>query len=412
MRGNNVRSGERLKRKRSARMKAERSLPQGNEKMMKSLEPDTPPPTEAPASDRAGDLQEQLLSLPILYKVLFANALIVLAGAVFGTYTTVRFVHEDVVPTREGLMLLFGGVGVVLSLAVNYWVLRVAFEPLDSLERVASAVRHGDFSARTEPWRFGDPQLSRFADTFNETLDELQRDREQIQSLADQVIQAQEEERRRISRELHDDTAQVLFAQLLRVTALKHSSNQELRATAEALENLTVEAIESVRRLALELRPPALDDLGLRDALADLAQRFEDQLGIPITLEVGGLRGRLAGEVELVLYRVAQEALTNVGKHARATRVNLKLACDDSGVTVTIEDDGRGFDPVLKSVRDGRGIGLGLFGMEERVGLVGGTLSIDKVDPHGTRIAAHIPLNGDEPVLSGVSRRRRATGIS
>lgn len=369
-------------------------------------------PAEAPSSERAGDIQEQLLSLPILYKVLFANALIVLAGAVFGTYTTVRFVHEDVVPTREGLMLLFGGVGVVLSLAVNYWVLRVAFEPLDSLERVASAVRHGDFSARTEPWRFGDPQLSRFADTFNETLDELQRDREQIQSLADQVIQAQEEERRRISRELHDDTAQVLFAQLLRVTALKHSSNQELRTTAEALENLTVEAIESVRRLALELRPPALDDLGLRDALADLAQRFEDQLGIPVTLEVGGLRGRLASEVELVLYRVAQEALTNVGKHARATRADLKLVCDDRGVTVTIEDDGRGFDPVLNSVRDGRGIGLGLFGMEERVGLVGGTLSIDRVDPHGMRIAAHIPLSGDEPVLSGVSRRRRATGIS
>lgn len=363
---------------------------------------------QASSGEQASDLQAQLLSLPILYKVLIANALIVLAGAVFGTYATVRFVHEDVMPRREGLMLLFGGLGVVLSLAVNYWVLRVAFEPLDSLEHAASAVRHGDFSARTEPWRFGDPQLSRFADTFNETLDELQRDREHIQSLADQVIQAQEEERRRISRELHDDTAQVLFAQLLRVTALKDSPDPELRATAEALENLTVEAIESVRRLALELRPPALDDLGLRDALADLAQRFRDQLNFPLTVEIVGLRGRLASEVELVLYRVAQEALTNVGKHAGATKVKLQLVRGDSAVTMRIEDNGSGFDLAMHSASDGRGIGLGLFGMEERVGLVGGTLSIDSCDPHGTRITAHIPLNGDCTTLSRASRRRRA----
>ncbi len=380
---------------------------------MESVQSDPAHPEgEESASGKSAALQEQLLSLPILYKVLIANALIVLAGAVFGTYVTARFVHEDIVPRREGLMLLFGGLGVVLSLAVNYWVLRVAFEPLDSLERVASAVRHGDFSARTEPWRFGDPQLSRFADTFNETLDELQQDREQIQSLADQVIQAQEEERRRISRELHDDTAQVLFAQLLRVTALKHSSDPELRSTAEELEDLTVEAIESVRRLALELRPPALDDLGLHDALADLAQRFEAQLGIPISLKMSGTRGRLASEVELVLYRVAQEALTNAGKHARATRIVLELVRSDTGVTMRIEDDGRGFDPALTSARDGRGIGLGLFGMEERVGLVDGTLSIDRIDPHGTRITARIPLIEDTPAVSGASRRRRALDVS
>lgn len=379
---------------------------------MKATGADISGPGETSSSEKTSDLQEQLLSLPILYKVLIANALIVLAGAVIGTYATVRFVHEDVMPRREGLMLLFAGLGVVLSLAVNYWVLRVAFEPLDSLERVTSAVRHGDFSARTEPWRFGDPQLSRFADTFNKTLDELQRDREEIQSLADQVIRAQEEERRRISRELHDDTAQVLFGQLLRVTALKDSSNPELRATAEALENLTVEAIESVRRLALELRPPALDDLGLRDALADLAQRLEDQLKFPVTLEVVGLRGRLASEVELVLYRVAQEALTNVGKHAGATRAKLELVRGDSAVTMRIEDNGSGFDPVMLSASDGRGIGLGLFGMEERVGLVGGTLSIDSADPHGARITAYIPLDGDRTAFSRANRRRRAMEVT
>ena len=363
--------------------------------------PDTPPENWV---DSRPDIQAQLASLPILYKVLIANALVVLAGAVFGTYATVRFVHEDVVPTRESLVLLFAGLGVLISLAVNYWVLKVAFEPLDSLERVATAVRNGDFSARTEPWRFGDPQLLRFSDTFNQTLDELQRDREQIQLLANQVIRAQEDERQRVSRELHDDTAQVLFAQLLRLTALKTSTNDQVRDTAREMEDMTVEAIESVRRLALELRPPALDDLGLREALGALVQRFEDQFDIPARYQVTGLRERLGSEIELVLYRVAQEALTNVAKHAHATRVEVELIRREGDVFLSITDDGQGFDPSAARVRDGRGLGLGLFGMEERVQLVGGTLAIISVEPHGMGITAVIPVE------SGIGPHTQATG--
>jgi two-component system sensor histidine kinase UhpB len=355
------------------------------------------------------DFQERLSSLPILYKVLIANTLIVLFGAVFGTYATVRFVHEDVVPTREGLVLLFAALGVVLSLAVNYWVLKAAFEPLDSLERVATAVRNGNFSARTEPFRFSDPQLARYAETFNQTLDELEHDREQLRELASQVISAQEDERKRIARELHDDTAQVLFAQLLRVTAMKASPNADLRKTAEDLENFTVEAIEGVRRLALELRPPALDDLGLREALGDLVQRFREQLDIPVHYTVAGPKDRLSGGVELVLYRVAQEAMTNVAKHAHATQVWLTLTRDRDAVTITIDDDGTGFDPSIRGDRDGRGLGLGLFGMEERVSLVGGTLSITNNSPRGMRILATIPLDGD---MTPTSTAHRRTAVS
>lgn len=377
-------------------------------------EPDLPGPMqhgpgnhtrEDPESgQRRRDVQDHLASMPILYKVLIANAVIVMAGAVFGTYATARFVHQDVVPSREGLALLFAGGGVILSLAVNYWVLKVAFEPLDSLERVATAVREGNFSARTEPWRFGDPQLLRFSDTFNQTLDELQRDREQLQHLANQVIRAQEDERQRISRELHDDTAQVLFAQLLRLTALKASSNDEVRTLAEELEDMTVEGIESVRRLALELRPPALDDLGLREALGAAAQRFEDQTGIVPRYHVDGLRERLPADVELVLYRVGQEALTNISKHAHASDVEISLHRGPEDVVLVVEDNGRGFD--IGGIRrsDGLGLGLGLFGMEERVQLVGGTLSIEQARPHGTRVIARIPMDNQSGKLPAVER--------
>ena len=338
-------------------------------------------------------MPHRFAAVPLFYKVLIANVAIVLFGAIAGTYVTATASRNVDVPTRTELILLFASIGVLLSVAVNYRVLRAAFQPLDSLERAANAVRLGDLSARAQPLPLSDPQLTRLAETFNGTLDELERDRLQLRELASQVIRAQEDERKRIARELHDDTAQVLFAQLLSLTAMKSSPSDDVRANAESLENMTVEAIEGVRRLALELRPPALDDLGLREALGDLAQRFSGKLGIPVDLHVSGLRDRLVSEVELVLYRVAQEAVTNVAKHARATRITITLERFVDHVTLTVDDDGCGFDPDMPGRRDDRGLGLGLFGMEERVALVGGVLSIRHRNPRGMRIAASIPLS-------------------
>lgn len=356
--------------------------------------------------------RQRLSSLPILYKVLIANALIVLLGAVIGTYVTVHISREYAVPTREDLVVIFAVAGTVLSLAVNYWVLKAAFEPLDSLERVANSVRKGDFSARAETLRFSDPQLTRFAETFNQTLDALNDDREQLRRLANQVIGAQEEERKRISRELHDETAQVLFAQLLRVTALKSSPNDDVRATADVLENMTVEAIESVRRLALELRPPALDDLGLREALSDYVERFSEQANMHVEIRSTALKERLQSEGELALYRVAQEALTNVLRHAKATHARIDLDTSDNFVCLSIEDNGVGFDIPASKDGDGRRRGIGLFSMEERLSLVGGTLSLSRVDPHGTRIVACVPIGTNvTPTPTHVLLRRDASPV-
>jgi two-component system sensor histidine kinase UhpB len=343
---------------------------------------------------KAYSVSHRLLSLPILYKVLIANASIVLFGAIAGTWVAMSVSRDDQMVSKGTLMVALGMIGVVLSVLANYLVLRAAFQPLDDLELVTNAVRTGDLSARAKRTTFSDPQMARLADTFNLTLDELERDREQLRDLATQVIRAQEDERKRIARELHDDTAQVLFAQLLRVTAMKNSPIADVRETAETLENMTVEAIESVRRLALELRPPALDDLGLREALGDLAQRFSEQLLIPVEYHVTGFRDRLPGEVELVLYRVAQEAMTNVAKHAEAKHAWISLIRTASGVTLSIDDDGKGFDIAMPVRGDGRGLGLGLFGMEERVALVGGSLMIRLLNPSGVRIVASIPLEG------------------
>lgn len=343
--------------------------------------------------DRPLPLSRRLSRVPILYKVLIANAAIVVFGAIAGTWTTIQLARDSHTASAPQLILVFACVGLLLSLAANYFVLRAAFRPLTNLERVANAVRGGDVTRRVERTRFTDPQLARLSDTFNDTLDELAKDREQLRALASQVIRAQEDERKRIARELHDDTAQVLFAQLLRLTAMKSSPNDDLRVTAGELEDMTVEAIEGVRRLALELRPPSLDDLGLRESLGDLAERFGKQLGIPVAYQPRIGRDRLPAEIELVLYRVAQEAMTNVAKHSHADEAAINLTRRGAIVTLAVTDNGYGFDPAVASEQDDRGLGLGLFGMEERVVLVGGTLQILSREGIGTAVIATIPLD-------------------
>jgi two-component system sensor histidine kinase NreB len=206
------------------------------------------------------------------------------------------------------------------------------------------------------------------------------------------VIRAQEDERKRISRELHDDTAQILFAQILRLTALKNSGDQSVQEVAAMLESMTVEAHEGVRRLALELRPPALDDLGLDAALGELAQRFSEQLGIAIDYQARGSKERLPAAIELILYRVAQEALTNVAKHARAATVALDLDRSERDVSISVRDDGRGFEVQNATARNEEGLGLGLFGMAERVELVGGSFRIWSRQGAGCEVFAYIPI--------------------
>jgi two-component system sensor histidine kinase UhpB len=331
--------------------------------------------------------------LSIFYKILIANVTIVVIGAIAGTWITIITVRRESDPRFYPLAGIFVLVGIVLSLALNFLALRAAFRPLSRLQRAALAVRQGDFSVRADESAFGDPEIRELAETLNETLDELARDRIVLNHLASQVIRAQEDERRRIARELHDDTAQVLFAQLIRLSALKASDDVTVHDLAESLEQMTSEALESVRRLALELRPPALDDLGLLAALGDLAQRYSDQLEIPVDYEARGDRGRLNPDIELVLYRVAQEALTNVAKHANAAAAWIDLDRTESDVTLSIRDDGDGYDLTNVVDSDDLGLGLGLFGMEERVSLVGGRFRVWSEPGKGTEVFAYIPLS-------------------
>jgi signal transduction histidine kinase len=235
-------------------------------------------------------------------------------------------------------------------------------------------------------------------DDLDTALNEARAYHRRIQEMSSQVLTAHEAERKRIARELHDDTAQALTSILVRLRLLERSSEDEdVLRNAEELRDLTSSALDSVRRMAMDLRPASLDDLGLVPALEAYADKHSHHWPIRIDLQVKGLRRRLPREVELVLYRVAQEALTNVAKHAAAKTARVHLARRRNEVTLVVEDDGAGFE--MDKVRRMQGAGLGLFGMRERLALVGGDVEVESRVGGGTKVTARVPL-----------ARRRALG--
>jgi signal transduction histidine kinase len=202
------------------------------------------------------------------------------------------------------------------------------------------------------------------------------------------VVEGQELERQRLARELHDETGQALTSILLGLKAVEDAPDVEAAHTAVAdLRELVVGTLQDVRRLAVELRPKALDDFGLVAAVERLVQTFSEATGIEVQFEAQLGAQRLPEEVETTLYRIVQEALTNVVKHAQARNVSILLVRRDATAAVVIEDDGHGFD--ADRMRDD---GLGLVGMRERVGLLDGRLSVESSVETGTTLAVEVPL--------------------
>jgi len=201
------------------------------------------------------------------------------------------------------------------------------------------------------------------------------------------VVDAQERERRRLARELHDETGQALTSILLGLRSLEEVvQGDEPREATAKLRELVVATLQDVRQLAVELRPKVLDDFGLVPALERLTETFGAQTRIDVQFEPGLADERLPGEVETALYRIVQESLTNVVKHAQAAHVSVLLTRRGGSVAAVIEDDGRGFEP---GEADG---GFGLEGMRERIQLLDGTLTIESAPGGGTTLVAEVPV--------------------
>jgi two-component system sensor histidine kinase UhpB len=325
--------------------------------------------------------------MPLLYKVLCANSIVILIGATLGTYLATRLQGTS----RPVLIVGFVVTGLLISVGINFLLLKLALHPLHRLRETMSLVQDGDLR-RKAPITGQDPDADQLAIAFNTmlaTLDDLSRSR------ASQILHAQEQERKRIARELHDETSQVLTSLLISLALLEESvtsdTGRQRIADTRALAHQTLRA---VRNISIDLRPSALDDLGLLPALRWYIKEYQQKCGIEVELTATGLHDRLPPETETAIYRIVQESLTNTAKHARARKAWVRVVSDGTEVRVNTSDNGLGFDvpAVLKTPWQDRG--LGLAGMMERASLLSGTVRIVSQSGTGTTVEAVIPLAG------------------
>src|SRR5712692_245314 len=330
------------------------------------------------ASKESHKIFRPFLGIPVFYKVLFANSLIIFIGATGGTWLASNLHNSRQTLATPTSLIIFVTVGWLVSVALNFVVLQIAFRPLMNLGKVMSRVQAGERSLRA-PQTGTDPEADQLACTLNmmlEAIDEANRLR------ATQIINAQEEERKRIARELHDETSQVLTSLLISLAVVEKSvTTKEAHDRIAETRMLAHQTLRAIRSISIDLRPSALDDLGLLPALRWYLKEYQQKCSIEIVFHASGFKNRLPTEMETALYRIVQECLTNTARHANAHQVNIELHEESDAVMGTISDDGDGFDhaALLKMPVQERGMGrgLGLTGMQERAHLLNGKLAIN-----------------------------------
>jgi two-component system sensor histidine kinase UhpB len=285
------------------------------------------------------------------------------------------------VPTRlDEAVVVVGGLTAILL--TNLALLRHAFAPLRRLTRMMGQVEPLEPGGRI-PVYGDDTEVVELTRAFNEMLDRLEAERRES---AHRSIEAQEGERRHVAQELHDEVGQTLTAIVLQLDRMARRVPAELRGELEQARESARRSLEDVRRIAQRLRPETLDDLGLANALQALCDRLAEHTDLRVRAAFESGTDSLSPEAELVIYRVAQEALTNVLRHADAEHVVVELRRNADELTLRVADDGVGLDPLA-------GHGGGLQGMRERALLVGGTVSVAALDG-GTEVKLRVPIEG------------------
>jgi two-component system sensor histidine kinase UhpB len=334
-------------------------------------------PRRAEASLRANESSRHYL--PLVYRVAALNALLMVA-AVAVTVIVLAPGHVTSYAVDREIAVLAAAIMAVV--AANVYLVRRLVGPVQALTALARRVDLSSPGQRIEP---AEPtsEAGELGMTFNEMLARLQAERREATG---RVLAAQEAERLRIAQELHDQVGQELTAVLLGLSRIHSHAPEMLHQELLTAQDEVRATLEEVRRIAVELRPEALDDLGLESALAVLAERSRERLGLEVTLAIAPALPPLDREAELVVYRVVQEALTNVARHAGVQQAEVMLAWRPGGVVLTVRDHGQGLGA-------GGGPGTGMRGMQERAALIGARLEIRDLAPEaGCEVRLEVPF--------------------
>jgi len=315
--------------------------------------------------------------MSLFWRSFLANAAILTAGILVLAFAPIGVRPHARLPEIIDLLI-----ALVLMIAVNWLIARPLFRPL---ERLARRMQEADvlLAGQRVPVEHSG-EVGALERSFNTMMDRLETERRRSGARA---LRAQEQERERISRGLHDEVGQTMTGVLFQLKRLAQNATPEQRAVLAEAQQTVKTSLDEVRRIAQELRPEILDHLGLASALAGLARGFAARTGIPVRREIAMELPRLDPEVELVLYRVAQEGLTNAARHSEASEILLALDHDPDSVVLRIVDNGRGFD-------GRRPEGGGLRGIRERALIVGGAEEIKPGPGGGVEVRLEVPAAG------------------
>jgi signal transduction histidine kinase len=348
------------------------------------------------------------LRLPLFWKLLLANVLFVaLAGA-----AVAWAVDRGVVTLAPAVAAFVVALGtLVIAALASALVVRLALRPVDTLADVARRVRAGDSTARVPTSLLADRRLERLQHVVNEMLDAVTVAHRRQRELSRRVLEAEERERERIAHELYAGTAQTLAGVLVRLRILAREGNVVTEQSIDELTDQVRDALEEIRSVARRLRPPELDEIGVRAALEAHARGLAEAHGLRIDFHGRVPETCLSDEARLALFRVIQEGLSNAAIHANASHVHTRFVRAADALVVEVEDDGCGFDPddprLLAPIA---GAGLGLPGMRERAGYAGGSLTVDAAPGRGTRLRLLLPWAtppGTDDTLAGTSSATR-----
>jgi len=322
-----------------------------------------------------------------LYGVsLFRRVVVINAGVLVSAAILLAVSPATVSPSLQLAEAVVLAVGTVLMISVNLVLMWRVFGPLEQLTGLMRRVDPYAPGRRLELAR-ADAEVADLRDSFNAMLDRLEDERRHSGRRA---LAAQESERRRLARELHDEIGQTLTGVVLQLEAVQRMVPEAFQDAIGDAQEIARAGVEDMREIARGLRPQALDEFGLRSALVSLASQVSDHAGVRVRPQLAEKLPALAHEQDLAIYRVAQESLTNVARHADAGHVDLSLRCTARGeVQLRVRDDGRGI-----AGDEANGAGTGLAGMRERALLIGGRLEIRAGKGGGTEVTLTVPAGG------------------
>jgi two-component system sensor histidine kinase UhpB len=334
----------------------------------------------------------RLKRTPIFYRIAIGNAVIIVIGASIGTFLT-HFL-TDIAATLWHFVL-FASIGIIVSLVLNFAIIQLSLRPLRELRQIVNRIQDGQAKGYQLALEDTDPDIHHLSAALNTLVSQLETSNQQFRVLSERVINAQEEERKRIARSLHDDTGQSLSTLIINLERLEHQvpmESADLLNRLRSIRQMAADSLGCLRSIIYDLRPAILDDLGLLPAIRWYAQTNLEEAGIQVKLDFPVELPSLPHPLMTTLFRVTQEGVNNIIRHSQARNVSISLGAKENEVYLRIQDDGHGFDPAQMSSTAMELQHWGLVGIQERIELIGGRMSIISDPGHGTTLQVNAPL--------------------